>query len=550
MAKKHNIGPNESKKSKKNDLFDLAIDNISRYGDTDIFPFPIENALFYDKKEEVKVLLKRIDSEFTSYIENYPLEKYSSCIPVGIGGYRWATQIDPLWNAYFLYLVLSIHSDIEKSRLSKDKNIVHSYRINIIEEYPKIFDSSYNWHSFMDQTLSIAESEKFKYVVKFDISDFYTRVYHHRLENTLNRVTPKTDTVKRIMIVLNALSSNASYGLPIGGNASRILAELLLTSLDNFLNNKKVVYCRFVDDFVMFASSREDAFSYLNSVADYLLKNEGLSIQKTKTQILSNSEYIGQVKNLLEGDDDHRNTERNSFMKLHIHFDPYSMNADEEYEELKQSLAKFDVLKLLKEELRKSKIQQAMGKQLLNAIGLLKGEELGLALQSISSNIEAFYPIIPSVFIMAYKCYNEAPDEYRNQFIKSICQLVDTNSYLLQSDNNAAFAVRLLSLSSLEEATQSIVLLHSTRNSSLVRTNCLYAMINRKVYYWLSDQKTSFTTLGRSERRAFIAASYFLGDEGKHWRENVKKQLIEFEQLMLTWVSEKNPHTTSWKLPL
>ena len=125
-----------------------------------------------------------------------------------------------------------------------------------------------------------------------------------------------------------------------------------------------------------------------------------------------------------------------------------------------------------------------------------------------------------------------------------------SNSYLLQSENNAAFAVRLLSLSKLDEATQAIVLLHSNRSSPLVRTNCIYAMINKKIYYWLSDQKTSFTTLGRPERRAFIAASYFLGDEGRHWRNSVKRQLTDLELLAKSWVSEKQPLTNNWKLPL
>jgi hypothetical protein len=30
------------------DYYSLALNNISMQGDTDIFPFPIENALFYD----------------------------------------------------------------------------------------------------------------------------------------------------------------------------------------------------------------------------------------------------------------------------------------------------------------------------------------------------------------------------------------------------------------------------------------------------------------------------------------------------------------------
>jgi ketopantoate reductase len=300
----------------------------------------------------------------------------------------------------------------------------------------------------------------------------------------------------------------------------------------------------------MYAETKEKAFSYLNSVAEYLLKNEGLSIQKTKTQIMFCSEYITQVKNLLEGDDEPKSKKRSSFMRLHIHFDPYSMNAEEEYEELMASLSSFDVLAILKDELRKTKIQQAMGKQLLNAISLLTGEKLGLAFKTISSNIEMFYPIIPSVFIMAQRCFANAPKEYQDSFIKEICTLVDSDSYILQSDNNSAFAARFLSLSEIEEATQAIVALYTKSNSSLVKTNCLYAMTKKKVHYWLSDQKSAFVTMSRSERRAFIAASYFLGDEGKHWRDSIKRQLTEFELLVTNWVSDKHPLKTKWDLPL
>lgn len=29
----------------------LAVDNIAKYGDTDIFPYPIEKLIFFDKKD-------------------------------------------------------------------------------------------------------------------------------------------------------------------------------------------------------------------------------------------------------------------------------------------------------------------------------------------------------------------------------------------------------------------------------------------------------------------------------------------------------------------
>lgn len=33
--------------------FERALDNIIRHGDTDIFPFPFENFLFFDNRNEV-----------------------------------------------------------------------------------------------------------------------------------------------------------------------------------------------------------------------------------------------------------------------------------------------------------------------------------------------------------------------------------------------------------------------------------------------------------------------------------------------------------------
>lgn len=535
----------------KFDNYDLAIANISQFGDTDIFPFPIENAMFYDASASVKELLQSIDKNFDEYIQGYPVEKVSTCVPVGIGGFRWATQIDPIWNAYLLYLVLSVSESIEKSRQPKERGAIHSYRVDLHSAFPKIFDQKYNWRSFVGKTLELSEVPENKFVVKLDIGDFYTRIYHHRLENALTRVSRNTDYNKRIMKILMAVSSNASYGLPIGGNASRILAELLLTSIDSQLSTKKITFVRFVDDFVIFAKSREDAFSHLNFVAEFLLKNEGLSIQKTKTQILTSSEYVSQTKNFLDGDDDSKSKKRAAFMRLHINYDPYSMNANAEYEALKETLYKFDVLKLLKDELKKTKIHQAMGKQLLGAISHLEGEKLGLALQAISSNMESFYPILPSLFQMATKSIDRAPEEYQNNFILSVCRLIDANSYLLQSENNAAYAARLLSHSKLEEAAQAIDKLYSERSSILVRTNCLYAMINKNETYWLSDKKGSFQTLSSPEKRAFVAASYFLGDEGKHWRDHVKKQLSDLEKLMIEWVSKKGINTAKgWSLPL
>lgn len=538
--------PNEKKES--NDHYSLAIGNISKYGDTDIFPFPIENVLFYDNPQGIKKLLLEINSNFDKWISSYPVDSIKTCIPVGHTGYRWATLIDPLWNAYLLAQVLKIADSIESSRLAIDKKSVFSYRIKLDYQENKLFDRGISWRLFYNTALEI--SEDFSYVVKFDISDFYTRVYHHRLENALRRTSGDPEAISRIMKILQDLSINVSYGLPIGGNAARILAEILLNSMDQMLTSKRIRFCRFVDDYIVFASSKEDAYRKLNWCADFLLKNEGLALQKSKTQIQTKSEFVSHVKASLEGEEGESSKERASFLRLNIHYDPYSLSASSDYAELKNKIDQFDIAQLIKSEVKKSRIHQAFGKQLLNAISFLEKESLDLAFNVISSNLEVLYPIFPSVMQVTYKMLLKCSTEVKNQFINELCRLIIEDSYMIQTDNNASYVVRVLSLVNTENTIQAIDQVYSESSSQIVKANCIYAMVNLRNDYWLSNLKFQFSTLSKWERRAFISASFFLGDEGKHWRQNTSSQFTDLEVLLKDWISTKHPIQNSWKLPL
>lgn len=528
----------------------LAIKNVSHYGDTDIFPFPMENALFYDLPDKVEVLIADMETNFNDWNSKYPVECIRTCVPVGYTGYRWATTIDPLWNCFLLYQTLKISTVLEQNRIPVERESVFSYRIKPDETSGKIFNQEQNWRAFYCKAIQNAESDKYPYIIRFDISDFYNRIYHHRLENALLRCNVNIDIRKRIMSVLQDISGNVSYGLPVGGNASRILAEILLNSLDQMMQSKRFVFCRYVDDYILFAESREDGFRKLNYCADFLFRNEGLSLQKSKTQILTASEFISQAKSIIYGIDGNESKKRAEFLRLHIHYDPYSATADEQYSELKEKLRHFDILSLLKSEVRKSRIHQALGKQILNAIAFLDGEELNLAFNVIGSNFENLYPVFPSVMQIAYKKLGETTVETQQQFVGALYKLTEDDSYILQTDNNASYAVRVFAAVNTEECIQGIDLIHSRMSSPLVKYNCIYAMTNLNNHYWLSDMKSKFSTLSKWERRAFIPASYLLRDEGKHWRDHTKEQFTQLELLVRDWVASKNLSQSGWKIPV
>jgi hypothetical protein len=349
--------------------FERAVSNIIKHGDTDIFPYPIENLIFYDKKADSIDLLLDIDKKFIENLTKFPPANHNALAPVSYTGFRWATQIDPLWNAYFLGLVISISEQIEKARLPKTDRSVFSYRIEWDESDASLFDKNYGWRTFMEHSLSLASESKF--VVICDISEFYPRLNHHRLENALKQLNLKGDQPYKIMQFLSNFSDTYSFGIPIGGPASRILSELLLNQVDRLLKAEGIRFCRFADDYHLFAENYEGAFKDFLFLSEKLVNNQGLQIQKAKTRIMSGYEFVSTnplangpspVETLdsdqaeVEADDKtlEKKIEPQNLLSFSIRFDPYSPTAADDYELLKKEIQKYDIISLLKAELTKS----------------------------------------------------------------------------------------------------------------------------------------------------------------------------------------------------
>ncbi len=181
----------------------LAIRNVAQHGDTDVYPYPLENHWSHDDEATVLELLKAIDQGFDEHLGSYPVIYVTSLSPVGYAGFRGATQIDPIWNAYLLALVIEIGADLENARLPPSEGITFSYRFHPSSEAATLFDADLGWASF--QRTALQKAEERQVIVSTDISDFYPRVYHHRLEHALNDATHNTEVVRRILLILAKL---------------------------------------------------------------------------------------------------------------------------------------------------------------------------------------------------------------------------------------------------------------------------------------------------------------------------------------------------------
>ncbi len=528
---------------------ELAVRNVAEHGDTDVFPFPLENHWFHDESAAVVALLEELDRDFDRWLSDYPIVFAKVLAGVGYVGFRAATQIDPIWNAYLLALVLETAPDIEGARIAPDKGVIFSYRYRPSVERSTLFDPDLGWASYHRNILATAGS--YEIVVSTDISDFYSRVYHHRLKNALEQATANTEVVRRIMSILAGLSLGTSYGLPVGGHAGRILAELLLNRTDRLLAGNGVHFARFVDDYTLFANTREEAQAQLVFLSNVLMSNEGLTLSRSKTRFMTSAEALRSSPLAVpESGASLDEAEARAFLRLRLRYDPYSPTAVEDYFKLAEEVQRFDITKMLAREMRKSRIDEAIVRQLVKAIRFMDPAVRDDAVLSLLQNIEVLYPVFPTVAILLKAVLPDLNEGTRLQLFEVIRELIRRRSHIVLVPTNMAYAIRLSAYDRSEETDALLIELYNDPAAdTMLRRDIILAMARRGVDYWVSDIIKRFAVLSPWEKRALLAASYVLGDEGKYWRDGIRRQLSSTDRRFMEWVGRKNDGR-QWEIPL
>jgi hypothetical protein len=287
---------------------DLAFENVLKEGltDVEVFTRPFEVDLLKNPKisEEIKQNIKTSLNE--SQIKGMGFTPISHILvpKKELFDFRKCAIIEPIDELKYLTLALQIADQIETKRPNKSRSQVFSYRFSPDKGY--LFDPKYNYTAFREHVSKKSKQRNVNVVVSCDISNFYDRLNLHRLECVLSS-NPKID--KKIILQINELllfwSGRDSYGIPVGSNASRILAEAALIEVDNFLLSHKISYCRFVDDFRLFAPDSATAHRWLALLVDRLSK-EGLFLNTGKTEIKDVSTFREEADDT-SGEQDEKN---------------------------------------------------------------------------------------------------------------------------------------------------------------------------------------------------------------------------------------------------
>lgn len=266
-----------------------AINNIIKEGTTDVelFKKPFEIKLLENNEIRQEIIENVVKSIKKCNFEELKISKIGHVLvpKKNLCDYRKCAWIDVIDEIKYLTLVLLMAKDIEVARDNKSNKKVFSYRLKTKGNNGYIFDNEYNYTSFRNRIAEKSKMKNKRIVVECDISNYYDRLNLHRLESILLSIERiDKDAIKLLNEILLFWSNRDSYGLPVGSNASRILAEAALIEIDNYLISKNIDFCRFVDDYRIFAKSASEAHKNLAILVERLNK-EGLFLNFSKTNI-------------------------------------------------------------------------------------------------------------------------------------------------------------------------------------------------------------------------------------------------------------------------
>ena len=502
---------------------------IGQSGENDTLPYDIDAAFIKEKSDDLADICITLFSAIESgkvgkpkdFMNGLTIVSERLLVPSGSHGFRITAKIHPFWNLYLNGLGLAIADANEGRRSAR----VHSYRLG--NDPADFFDRGRSWRSYKEATLQEPVlNEDDAVVVQTDIASFYEHIYHHRLENVVKDLAADGSHIAlQIDRILSKLASGRSFGLPVGGQCARVLAEVMMTPIDQSLSDAGLIWHRYVDDFTMVCRSQQDAYKAL-SVLSHALADYGLSLNRSKTTFLSAKHYKDFIATQLGVGDESSAALR----EMDLHFDPYSDNSRAEYEKLKQSFAKIDISLLLDLELEKSQPDAFVVAQVGRA---LKFQEPKVAEQLCATlldpkNLDSFRASWSKIMRGIYAVRSRPDFEAIFPALDALLDKVPVASpHLLIPEANLLHFLRAIRFARTEVRGGFVRQIYDGSSPSTVRRACIDCWRHWRDRTSFTRLRNQWSTLGANEQRMLWLAAGAFNDEGAKARDQLRGSLAQ-----------------------
>lgn len=510
------------------DHFARAAADIAAHGDNDTLPFDIDTRFVNDKQRELAQVCERFsaelqrDSPHNNGAKISQLNVFSERLltPAGPSGFRIATKIHPFWNLYFNGLGVAIAEARESRRDPRAK----SYRFKL-DGGADLFERESSWRRFREDSATEAASiGPDAIVVQTDISSFYEHVSHHYVENCVaDTFDDENRVAKQINALLLKFSGGRSFGLPIGSQCSRILAELFLDNVDQRMTSERIRWSRYVDDYVLIAGSHSEAYRSL-SFLSHTLADYGLTLSKTKTVFLTAGHYSEYVAGQLGADDD----DGAALREIDLYFDPYSDEPIEAYDSLREIVESLPIQRLLNREIEKALPDTFIVNQVGRSLALHKPEAaLQLASTLLSpANLHAFRASWSTLMRgLARLRSNEDFSRIHAALDSLLDQIPDHSNHLIQAEASLLHYLRTIRFTSTERRKRFLQDAYTKANSETVRRACIDCWRQWRDRAAFTHVRNRWSQLNPECQRMVWLASSSFGDEGDGFRRQIAASL-------------------------
>lgn len=162
--------------------------------------------------------------------------------------------------------------------------ISHSYACRI----------GYGTHKASDYTLNaLRQCDPDRYVLKLDVRKFFYRIDRAVLRTLIER---KIKDKRLVDVMMQFAEIPEPAGIPIGNLLSQTYALIYLNTLDHFVKRvlKVKLYCRYVDDFLLFNLTREQCLEYKARIEAFLRDELHLELSKwTMAKVKRGVNFVG-----------------------------------------------------------------------------------------------------------------------------------------------------------------------------------------------------------------------------------------------------------------
>ena len=486
-----------------------------------MLPHPIESVFLSEKKIEVVEELSKLDLNLFN-----PTQAIETIAPKSKLGFRIIHQLPLVETVLFTAAIVEIGSDLEKLKRPLAEFGPYAYRF-VDDDSPSLFLADRTYKKWLEWQRATIERNSYSYIILTDIADFYQRIYFHRIENILDTATEKHGVTKFIKKLIKQIRSKQTHGIPVGGNASRLIAEVVLSDTDSALADEEYVFTRYVDDFRLFIQAGESPYAVLAFLAEQLATSEGLSLNAQKTRILNVSEFTSYLDRQLG--DVFNEAEQSAIESLTNTI--YSDEVPDEHEI--ERLRSLNLLELLDSETLKETWDFGRIRAIFYALRFTADPA---AVGFFSERLERFLPFVKEVVLLMHQLHKYDID--LSGFGKSVIE---------ELRGRAACSVPTVRLWLLEVYVRGCLKLSPKDVSAVAqgdtfanRQGFLIRGINRDINFFRRN-KTRFDQQNSFEKFSFLLGATCLPkDEFETWVSAVRIGLDRpLDRLFCDWVQSK-----------